>query len=364
MPLGTLGNPDGALRRQLERWRWWNQAAEPAIVNFDVNNEGLVIFDTTTKRPKVLYETGTANVMAWEALATAADVAAGFSGIVVDNTGTQVTLAGNGVAGTPLTANITDGTVVPADLEATLGMDDLPGVPTGPVAFGGQQINGLADGVAATDAVTLQQLNAAVAASAITGQYVGSSPTFAGLPSAVTNNGDWSILSADDGGNQSGIYVSNGAVWSLAKEIPEPFAVPAATEVVSGTLRIATQPEVTTGTDDTTAVTPLKLATALAAFDGVGLDAQNLTGAAANTNSVITYAPALNSTEIIQVIGVQLIAAPYGTGVGLPGAWGTVGQHHDFTDMVVAKTGTNVTLAIEDLVPLDNAFEIQTFVRL
>ena len=66
----------------------------------------------------------------------------------------------------------------------------------------------------------------------IVGQYAGSSATFAGLPTTTSdgkpvNNGDWAILSTDDGANEAGIYVYNGTTYTLAAEIPDQFAAPA-----------------------------------------------------------------------------------------------------------------------------------------
>ena len=311
MPMSALGHPDGANLKELRRFRIQNVTGGlPAATNYNASNAGLVLYDDDNDRIGLLYETGTANVMAWAQLATDADVAAGFSGVVIDNTGNNIILSGNGVAGTELqaavaalgitTAELADGSVTLVKLDNGIGLDDLDGTRiAGPLDVNGQVVGNGADGVAATDFVTLQQLQAAVAATAITGQYVGSSATFAGLPAAATNNGDWSILSADDVGNQSGIYVSNGATWSLAKEIPEAFTVSNATELVAGIAQIATTAQVAAGTDDTTIVTPLKLAQELATFNAVGRDAQNLTGAAANTASTITHG--LASDQLLQV---------------------------------------------------------------
>lgn len=60
----------------------------------------------------------------------------------------------------------------------------------------------------------------------IVGQYTGIAATFATLPTtdsdgSALNAGDWSILSADDGTDEAGIYVCDAAgVWSLAQIIP------------------------------------------------------------------------------------------------------------------------------------------------
>ena len=61
---------------------------------------------------------------------------------------------------------------------------------------------------------------------------MGSAATFAALPvvdsaGKPANNADWAILTADDGANQAGIYAYNGAVFSLAAEIPNSFVMAA-----------------------------------------------------------------------------------------------------------------------------------------
>lgn len=78
----------------------------------------------------------------------------------------------------------------------------------------------------------LQSLETAYENINIVGQYAGSSATFAGLPSTTSdgkpvNNGDWAILSTDDGANEAGIYVYNGTAYTLAAEIPDQFVAPA-----------------------------------------------------------------------------------------------------------------------------------------
>lgn len=76
----------------------------------------------------------------------------------------------------------------------------------------------------------IQALETAVESLNISGQYAGSSATFSGLPTTTAdgkpvNNGDWAILTVDDGSNQSGVYAFNGTSYNLAKEIPEVFTL-------------------------------------------------------------------------------------------------------------------------------------------
>lgn len=58
----------------------------------------------------------------------------------------------------------------------------------------------------------------------IQGQYVGSSATVAGLPTTATNttlgNGDWAILTVDEGGLQEGIVVFDGTNWADGLPLP------------------------------------------------------------------------------------------------------------------------------------------------
>lgn len=78
----------------------------------------------------------------------------------------------------------------------------------------------------------LQTLETAYQNINIVGQFAGSAAAFAGLPTTTSdgkpvNNGDWAILSTDDGANEAGIYVYNGTTYTLAAEIPDQFAAPA-----------------------------------------------------------------------------------------------------------------------------------------
>ncbi len=221
---------------------------------------------------------------------------AGAFTVNVDNTGTQVTLAGNGLAGTPLTANITDGSIVSADfapnavdaaaladnavdtaaivdgnvtlpkLDTTIGLDDLDGARlAGDVDLNNNKVVNVADPTANLDATNKQYVDGLVGS--VAGQYVGAAATFAALPAtdpdgSALEAGDHSILTADDGANQSGHYSWNGAAWQFVKEIPE-MAV-TATETVEGISELATDAEAIAGTDTTRNITPANLAAVLA----------------------------------------------------------------------------------------------------
>lgn len=73
------------------------------------------------------------------------------------------------------------------------------------------------------------------------GTWVGGSTTFAGLPAAgsVAKDGDWSVLHADDGLTQAGLYQLVSGVWTLRLEVPEQGVLSGATPPGSCT---STQP--------------------------------------------------------------------------------------------------------------------------
>ena len=62
----------------------------------------------------------------------------------------------------------------------------------------------------------------------ISGQFIGSSNTFAGLPTPPeASSGDWAALTAEDGVNLPGIYVYNGTIFSFVIQIADPFTLDA-----------------------------------------------------------------------------------------------------------------------------------------
>jgi len=79
---------------------------------------------------------------------------------------------------------------------------------------------GTADDVAG---VTEKAVRDAVDALSFAGVYKGSAATVAALPAG--DNGDWAILTADDGVNQAGVWVTDGTAYTLAKEIPDLIAL-------------------------------------------------------------------------------------------------------------------------------------------
>jgi hypothetical protein len=191
----------------------------------------------------------------------------GIASVTTDSvTGSpQITFSGNGTSGSPLQANITDGTVVLADLVSTLGLDDLGGARvTGPVDVNSQKITNLATPTANTDATTKGYVDSKVGA--LAGNYTGAGATYAALPAVDTDGtaleaGDIAILSAVDGIHLAGFYAWDGSVWQFAAPTSAPAAQ--ATTAVIGLAALATQAQVNTGTDNLTIVTPLTLRTNL-----------------------------------------------------------------------------------------------------
>lgn len=121
-----------------------------------------------------------------------------------------------------------------------------------------------------------------------------------------------------------GITLSAGDLDSL-KDILEAFT-PAASEGVAGIAEIATQAEVTTGTDDARIITPLKLATAIPAASTTAVGRLRLATAAeaqAFSNNTVGISPA-SLAFAFQAANQSLVANGYQK---LPGGlivqWGT-----------------------------------------
>lgn len=144
---------------------------------------------------------------------------------------------GLGIVANKLIAKI-DGTSIVLDGSGNLSTAVDPAIINDLVALSGLPANSVNLGTftggivadSATVKAAIQALETAIETQNITGQFAGSAATFAALPTTtadgnVVNNTDWAILTADDGVNQSGIYVTDGTTYTLAKEIPEVFAL-------------------------------------------------------------------------------------------------------------------------------------------
>ena len=113
----------------------------------------------------------------------------------------------------------------------------------------------------------------------IAGQNVGTVATSAALDaltdtadgSTAVENGDWAILTADEGGREAGIYFHNGTSWPATPGYQFPDSVVAASDTAAGIVELATDPETVTGTATNLAVTP---AGVTAAIEGRTFSAQ------------------------------------------------------------------------------------------
>jgi hypothetical protein len=113
-------------------------------------------------------------------------------------------------------------------LAGAMSPTDKTNLDTLPALFGvasGASNLGAFSGVTIPDNTTikgaLQALETEVESQQVTGRFIGSSATFATLPTTGSAtgpavNGDWSTLTADDGANLKGVYIYNGSAYSFA----------------------------------------------------------------------------------------------------------------------------------------------------
>lgn len=105
----------------------------------------------------------------------------------------------------------------------------------------------------------------------------------------VVHVGDLMVAVVDTAG---GDEVTAGDDWFVLERNQD-----YATETTAGYIRIATTAEVTAGTDDTTAVTPAKLAAALTANEGADTYTE-LVGNGVNTSYVVNHALNTNAVQV------------------------------------------------------------------
>ena len=137
--------------------------------------------------------------------------------VVADVDGTTVQLNGSNQISTVL------------DPQVVADLVTLSGVPANSTDYG-TNFTGSIIPDNATTLAAIQALETALETQNITGQFAGSAATFAALPTTTddgnpVNNGDWAILTTDDGASQAGIYAFDGTAYVLAKEIPEAFSL-------------------------------------------------------------------------------------------------------------------------------------------
>lgn len=179
--------------------------------------------------------------------------------VVADVDGTSVVLNGSGQIATAIDPSVINDLVT------------LSGVAANSTDFGTKFTgNIIPDGSDLCAAI--QAIETAIESQNIEGQYAGSAATFAALPTTTSdgnavNQSDWAILTVDDGVNQSGIYVFDGTVWTLGKEIPEVFALVVET---ANTSAITLTGDGNTGTELTATAVFDPLAGNLVTDDGNG----------------------------------------------------------------------------------------------
>lgn len=132
------------------------------------------------------------------------------------------------VDGTRVIVNGSGQITIPIDPAVVNALVSLSGLASGSADLG--TFTGALIPDSQTVKQAIQALETAIESENVTGQYAGSAATLAALPATTddgkpVNNGDWAILTADDGTNESGIYVFDGTDYQLAKIIPEVFAL-------------------------------------------------------------------------------------------------------------------------------------------
>jgi hypothetical protein len=126
-------------------------------------------------------------------------------------------------------------TLTLADISRRL---DQIAAPTAPVAFGGQRITGLADGTAATDGVTKQQLDVAQAGLDVKGSVKAATTAQVTLSGAQTIDGialvagDRVLVKSQTLPAENGIYVVAAGAWSRATDMDAFTKVPGAFIIV------------------------------------------------------------------------------------------------------------------------------------
>lgn len=101
----------------------------------------------------------------------------------------------------------------------------------------------------------------------ITGSFKGSYDTMAAMGAITAKNGDWAVLTADDGSNESGIYVKGASGFSFVADI---------TNINELNALLATDAEFAAGTATDKAATVKQIADAIAGKANVNGDATKL----------------------------------------------------------------------------------------
>lgn len=154
----------------------------------------------------------------------------------------------------------------------------------------------------------------------------------------IDPNGSETIDGASDldleNENETAFFVSDGTNWRIISRANQPVTVPDASESIKGILELATQSETNTGTDDTRAVTPLKLANII--FPEV--DVQIFT--ASGTWNKPTN---MKSTDYTWVRLIGAGAAGYGGTAANNGGASSFGAHLTANGGLGSSTGTSAS---------------------
>jgi hypothetical protein len=191
--------------------------------------EGQVFYNTTTDKIRLCTATGSPGTWVDVLLGpiSSADIADGT--IVNIDIAAGAAIALSKLATDPLARANHTGTQLAAtisnfDTQVRTNRLDQMAAPTAPVAMGAQKITGLADGTAATDAVTKQQLDAAAAGldvkasvrAASTANVTVASPG-AAIDGVALAASDRVLLKNQTTGSENGIYVWNGAAVPMTR---------------------------------------------------------------------------------------------------------------------------------------------------
>jgi hypothetical protein len=242
---------------------------------------GKIYRNTTSGRIEMVTSPTTIVSMPSSGTISNADIAAGAA-IAMAKLALDPTLRSNH-SGTQLSATI-------SDLQSVVQAYRLDqfAAPTGTLNLGSQKIGALADGVSATDAVTLQQVQALIAAIVNghdwkDGVRVAASTNInlaapgASIDGIALSNGDRVLLTAQSTATQNGIYVWTGAAAALTRatdaaasaQVTSGMTIPIEAGSHAASLAILTSPDpLTLGT---TALSFTYLANATAYTAGTGI---------------------------------------------------------------------------------------------
>jgi len=180
------------------------------------------------------------------------------------------------------------------------------------------------------------------------------------IAAAPVDNGSWWTIGVNVVDSGGLLFVASAEVTFLFDLSRPATTIPNASETVKGIIEIATQAETNTGTDDTTAITPLKLSV-WPGKQGLGLSVLGVTGnVTANQASIVGIADqvlrvngagtslgfgAIDLSKAATVGSSILSIANGGTGSATFTGWKTTGASA-ITNPTITGAWTNVTAGI------------------